>query len=103
MKILLTITALVTFLSIASPSFGLDNMSLYTETPLRVEIASEVNRDHVEEDYMDFYIDTLHPRLNETNLEPIILAEGTGIEESEEDYINIFGVQVPTNSKSGAI
>ena len=103
MKILLTITALVPFLSIASPSFGLDNMSLYTETPLRVEIASEVNRDHVEEDYMDFYIDTLHPQLNETNLEPIILAEGTGIEESGEDYINIFGVRVPTNSKSGTI
>lgn len=103
MKNLLTITALVLFLSIASPSFGLDNMSLYTETPLRVEIASEVNMDHVEEDFMDFYIDTLHPQLDETNLEPIILAEGTGIEELEEDYINIFGVQVPTNNKSGTI
>ncbi len=103
MKILLTITALVPFLSVASPSFGLDQMSLYTETPARIEIASEVNRDHVEEDYMNFYIDTLHPQLNETNLEPIILAEGTDIEESEEDYINIFGVQVPTNNKSGTI
>lgn len=102
-KIILTITALVPFLSIASPSFALDQMSLYTETPERIEIAGEVNGDHVEEGYMDFYIDTLQPQLREESPEPIILADRSEIETSEKNYINIFGVQGPTNNKSGAI
>ena len=97
-KTLLTITALVSFLSVASSSFGFDNMSLYKEPPSRVQIAREVNRDHVEEDYMDFYIDTLHPQLKEVNPEPILIAERTDQEESEGDFIRIFGVQVLTNS-----
>lgn len=100
MKNLLTITALVLFFGIASPSFGLDQMSLYTETPAEILIAEVVNGDHVEEDFMDFYIDPLQPQLGEEIVDMIIIAERP---EPENDYINVFGVKVPSNNARGAI
>lgn len=99
-KNLLTITVLVLFFGIASPSFGLDQMSLYKETPAEVVIAGEVNGDHVEEHFMDFYIDTLQPQLSEEIVDALIIAERP---ELEDDYINVFGVKVQSNSIRGAI
>ncbi len=100
-KNLLTITVLVLFLGIASPSFAIDQMSLYTETPVEIVIAGEVSGDLVEEDFMDFYIDDpLQPQLSEEIVDTIIIAERP---EPENDYINVFGVKVPSNSTRGAI
>jgi len=98
-KNLLTITALVSFLSVTSPSFGLDHMSLYTQTPASINIAGEVSGDHVEEDFMSFYIDPAQP---EESVEEIMIAERPE-PESEGDYINVFGVKVPSKSKRGEI
>lgn len=102
MNNLLTITALVLFLGIASPSFALDHMSLYTETPASINIAGEVSGDKVEEDFMSFYMDPAQPELREESPEPIIVAERP-IAESESNYINVFGVKVPSKSTRGAI
>ncbi len=99
---LLTITALVLFLGIASSSFGLDHMSLYAQTPSSINIAGEVNGDHVEEDFMSFYIDPAQPQLSEESVEAIIIAERPE-PESEGDYIKVFGVKIPSKSKRGAI
>ena len=102
MNNLLTITALVLFLGIASPSFALDQMSLYTETPASINIAGEVSGDHVEEDFMSFYIDPAQPQLCEESVEAIIIAERPE-PESEGDYVNVFGVKIPSKSTRGAI
>jgi len=101
-KTLLTITVLVSFLTVTSPSFALDHMSLYTQTPASINIAGEVSGDHVEEDFMGFYIDPAQPEIKEESLEPIIVAERPDTE-SQNDYISVFGVKIPSRSTRGAI
>jgi hypothetical protein len=101
-RTLLNITVLVSFLSVTSPSFGLDHMSLYTQTPASINIASEVSGDHVEEDFMSFYLNPLQPQLCEESVEAIIIAERAE-PESEGDYINVLGVKIPSKSTRGAI
>jgi len=101
-RTLLNITVLVSFLSVTSPSFGLDHMSLYTQTPASINIAGEVSGDHVEEDFMSFYMDPAQPELSEESPEPVIIAERPDTE-SEDDYINVFGVKIPSKSTRGAI
>jgi hypothetical protein len=77
-------------------------MSLYTQTPASIQIAGEVSGDHVEEDFMSFYMDPAQPELSEESFEPVIVAERPDAE-SESNYINVFGVKIPSKSTRGAI
>jgi hypothetical protein len=94
-KSLLIITVLVSSISVSSGALSSERMSLYTQTGTVPELAGEVQGSYVEKDHMDFYIVPIVPVETQKPQAPLLIAE-SGDSESPTEYINVFGVKVPT-------
>jgi hypothetical protein len=90
MRRLATIATLGLALSFSSLSFASDYMDLYTRPIAKSEVKDEAKGGNVERDFMSFYIS---PRSVNTS-GPL-----TAYQKSDDEYISVFGVQIPHNSR----
>ena len=96
-KSLLIITTLVSSISVSSVALTSDHMSLYSGTTTRSGISTEVHGSYVQKDLTDFYIEPAVPVEKEERQDPVLIAETLETDsESSSEYINVFGVMVPT-------
>jgi hypothetical protein len=93
MKRLITITTLGLAIGFSSLSFALDNYNVFgVQIPLvRSEVRNETKGGDVERDYMSFYIT---PKT--VNVGAPLKAD----QKTDDEYISVFGVQVPRNPGS---
>jgi hypothetical protein len=91
MKSLIAIGTLVLALSFPSFSFASDYMGWLHVKPV-VEIRNEIKGGKVEKDFMGFYTS---PRTVNTT-DSLITAD----QKSDDEYISVFGVQIPRSSRS---
>lgn len=96
MRSLLSIMSLVSFLSFSYPSFIQSHMALYTEPErvFEVEVSGEVRGGKVEQDFMAFFLTP-----DKTQSTPPRVADMRKDNEAEYNYINVFGVKVPSSKK----
>jgi hypothetical protein len=86
MKKLIAIGALGLALGLPSFSFASDYMDLYTKPMVRGEVKNEIKSGNLEKDFTSFYISP------KTANRPAALTSG---QKPDEEYISIFGVQIP--------
>ena len=79
-------------LTFPSLSFASDYMDLYTKPVVKSETRNETNGGNVEKGFMSFY--TTPKVANST--EPLVTAD----QKTDNDYISIFGVQIPRSSRA---
>jgi hypothetical protein len=88
MKKLIAIGALGLAFSFSSFSFAFDHMGLYTKPIAKNEVKNDIKGGNVEKDFTSFYT-------NQKVETPAFLL--TADQKSDDDYISIFGVQIPRN------
>ncbi|MER3446837.1 MAG: hypothetical protein C4291_08335 [Candidatus Dadabacteria bacterium] len=94
MKRLIAITTLGLAFGFSSLSFALDNYNIFgVQIPLvKSEVKNETKSGDVERDYMSFY--TTPKTVNAAV--PLITAD----QKVSDEYISVFGVQIPRNPGS---
>lgn len=94
MKRLIAITTLGLALSFSSLSFAFDHYNVFgVQVPLvKSEVKNETEGGNVEKDYMSFYI---NPKTVNAAA-PLITAD----QKTGDEYISVFGVQIPRNPGS---
>ena len=93
MRKLIAIATLVLGLSFFSSSFASDSYNAFgVQLPMvKSEVENEVNGGNVEKDFMSFYT---NPQTANTATSLI-----TADQKSENEYITVFGVQIPRSSR----
>jgi hypothetical protein len=91
MKKLIVIGALGLAVSFPSLSFAFDYMDLYTKPVVKNEVRDEIKGGNVEKDFTSFYTS---PRTSKTT-DSFVTAD----QRSDDEYISVFGVQVPRSPR----
>lgn len=91
MKRLIAITTLGLALSFSSLSFAFDYMDLYTKPIAKNEVKNEVRGGDVGGNFMSLYTSS------KTANTPALL---TSDQKTDDEYISVFGVQIPRNPGS---